>query len=196
MVPTTEELLHALTRTVSTLSGTDIRFAVAGGCAVYARGGPITHHDVDIFVKPEDTGAAVAALAAEGLRVCEPAEDWLTKVYDGDTLIDVIFRPNNRDVTDDLLDRAEEMRIGATRAPVVSGTDLMVDKLLVFDAHRLDLSPLLHIARDLREQVDWSAVRQQSEHSPYARAFLGLLADLGIADTGISNGGNHIEGAE
>ncbi|WP_194813507.1 nucleotidyltransferase family protein [Nocardia sp. XZ_19_385] len=196
MVPTTEELLHALTRTVTTLTGTGIRFAVAGGCAVYARGGPVTHHDVDIFVKPEDTDAAVAALAEEGLRLCEPAEDWLTKVYDGDTLIDVIFRPNNRDVTDELLDRAEEMRIGPTMAPVVSGTDLMVDKLLVFDAHRLDLSPLLHIARDLREQVDWTAVRQQTEHSPYARAFLGLLADLGIADTGITNGGTDTEGGK
>ncbi|MEV0251564.1 nucleotidyltransferase family protein [Nocardia sp. NPDC050712] len=196
MVPTTEELLHALTRAVTVLSGTGIRFAVAGGCAVYARGGPVTQHDVDIFVKPEDIESAMAALAADGLRVCEPPEDWLSKVYDGDTLIDVIFRPNNRDVTDDLLDRAQTLRIGPTTAPVVSGTDLMVDKLLVFDAHRLDLSPLLQIARDLREQVDWAAVRERTEHSPYARAFLGLLADLGIAKTGISNGGTDTEGVE
>ncbi|MFC9897945.1 nucleotidyltransferase family protein [Nocardia sp. NPDC127579] len=196
MVPTTEELLHALTRTVSALSGTGIRFAVAGGCAVYARGGPISQHDVDIFVKPSDTEAAVSALADVGLRVGDPAEDWLSKVYDGDTLIDVIFRPNNREVTDELLDRAQPLRIGPTLAPVVSGTDLMIDKLLVFDAHRLDLSPLLHIARDLREQVDWAVVRTRTEQSPYARAFLGLLADLDIADTGISNAGTDIEGAE
>ncbi|GAA5079033.1 nucleotidyltransferase family protein [Nocardia iowensis] len=184
MVATMEELLHALTRAVNTLSDTDIRFAVAGGCAVYARGGPTTEHDVDIFVKPADTDRAVKALIQAGLRACDPPEDWLRKVYDRDVLIDVIFRPNNREVTDDLLDRAEIMRVGPTTAPVVSATDLMVDKLLVFDAHRLDLSPLLHIARALREQVDWPVVREKTKESPYARAFLGLLEDLGVTDIG------------
>ncbi|MFI6043783.1 nucleotidyltransferase family protein [Nocardia sp. NPDC051321] len=184
MVATIDQLLHALTRAVSALADTDIKFAVAGGCAVYARGGPASQHDVDIFVKPQDCAKAVHALAQTGLRVCNPPEDWLRKVYDGDVLIDLIYRPNMREVTDELLDRATPMRIGPTCAPVVSGTDLLVDKLLVFDAHRLDFAPLLHIARDLREQVDWAAVRRQTEQSPYARAFLGLLDDLGITDTG------------
>ncbi|CAM4072407.1 nucleotidyltransferase family protein [Nocardia ninae] len=184
MVATIDQLLHSLTRAVNALAEADIKFAVAGGCAVYARGGPASQHDVDIFVKPEDCAKAVRTLAEAGLRVCDPPEDWLRKVYDGDVLIDVIYRPNYRDVTDELLDRATPMRIGPTSAPVVSGTDLMVDKLLVFDAHRLDFAPLLHIARDLREQVDWAEARRQTEESPYARAFLGLLDDLGITDTG------------
>ncbi|MFX0581268.1 nucleotidyltransferase family protein [Nocardia nepalensis] len=180
MVPTIDELLHALTRAVNTLADTDIRFAVAGGCAVYARGGPASEHDVDIFIKPADVARARAALARGGLRVAEPPEDWLTKVYEGGILIDLIYRPNNRAVTDELLDRATVMRIGPTIAPVISATDLMIDKLLVFDAHRLDLSPLLSIARDLREQVDWEQVRKETDSSPYARAFLGLVDDLGV----------------
>ncbi|MCP2276103.1 Uncharacterised nucleotidyltransferase [Nocardia amikacinitolerans] len=184
MVATMDELLHALTRAANTLLDAEIRFAVAGGCAVYARGGPASDHDVDLFVKPADTSRAIQALARAGLRVCQPPEDWLSKVYDGDTLIDVIYRPNCRDVTDELLDRATVMRVGPTVAPVISATDLMIDKLLVFDAHRLDLSPLLHIARDLREQVDWAVVRSQTQESPYARAFLGLVDDLGITDAG------------
>ncbi|MEU7633063.1 hypothetical protein AB0C34_24310 [Nocardia sp. NPDC049220] len=183
MAATIDRLLHALTRAVNSLSGADIKFAVAGGCAVYARGGPISQHDVDIFVKPQDASRAVQMMARSGLRVCDPPEDWLRKVYDGDVLIDVIFRPNDREVTDELLDRATVMRIGPTAAPVISGTDLMVDKILVFDAHRLDLSPVLHIARDVREQVDWTQVRARTAGSPYARAFLGLLDDLGITDT-------------
>ncbi|MEC3957467.1 hypothetical protein VMT65_30850 [Nocardia sp. CDC153] len=182
MAASIDELLHALTRAVNTLAETDIRFAVAGGCAVYARGGPISDHDVDLFIKPEDIGRARTALVRAGLRLSEPPEDWLTKAYAGDTLVDLIFRPNYREVTDELLDRAEVMRIGPTVAPVVSATDLIIDKLLVFDAHRLDLSPLLRIARDLREQVDWAQVREQTSHSPYARAFLGLLADLRVIE--------------
>lgn len=183
MVPTEQQLLHALTRAANALKQQDIPFAVAGGCAVYARGGPPSDHDVDLFVKPEDSARARTELARAGLRLAEAAEDWLIKAYDGDTLIDIIHRPNNRDVDDALLGRAETMRVGPTLAPVVDATDLLVDKLLVFDAHRLDLSPLLRISRDLREQVDWPAVRAQTEHSPYARAFLGLIDDLGIAET-------------
>lgn len=180
MTATIEDLLHALTRAVNALAAARIRFAVAGGCAVYARGGPASQHDVDLLVKPEDCDRAVRTLARAGLRVCDPPENWLRKVYAGDVLIDIIHRPNDRPVTDDLLDRATVMRIGPAKAPVVGGTDLMVDKMLVFDAHRLDLAPLLHIARDLREQVNWSEVRAQTDRSPYARAFFGLLVDLGI----------------
>ncbi|MGV9666026.1 nucleotidyltransferase family protein [Nocardia niigatensis] len=175
-----DRLLHALTRAVNTLAQTDIRFAVAGGCAVYARGGPVSDHDVDLFIKPADVSRARSALVAGGLRAAEPPEDWLTKAYDRDVLIDLIYRPNCREVTDEMLDRADVMRVGSTVAPVISGTDLMIDKMLVFNAHRLDLAPLLRIARDLREQVDWTEVRVQTEHSPYARAFFGLLADLDV----------------
>src|SRR5690606_5699652 len=183
MVPTEEQLLHALTRAANALKQEGIPFAVAGGCAVYARGGPPSDHDVDLFVKPEDSARARSELARAGLRMADAAEDWLTKAYDGDTPIDIIHRPNNREVADALLGRAEVMRVGPAVAPVVDATDLLVDKLLVFDAHRLDLSPLLRISRDLREQVDWPAVRAQTEHSPYAKAFLGLIDDLGIAET-------------
>ncbi len=183
MTPTIDQLLHTLTKVCNTLASNGIRFAVAGGCAAYARGGPPSDHDVDVFVKPADVTAAVSALVEAGLRAADPPENWLRKVYDRDILVDLIFRPNDRPITDELLDRSEPMRVGTTTALVVTGTDLMIDKLLVLDAHRLDLAPLLRIARALREQVDWTRVRQETSKSPYARAFLGLLADLDVITT-------------
>jgi len=46
----------------------------------------------------------------------------------------------------------------------------------------LSKDPLaLEISRALREQVDWNEVRRRTEHSPFARAFLNLVVDLGIA---------------
>lgn len=177
-----KELLHTLTRVVSTLDQTAVRFAVAGGLAVYARGGPPSDHDVDLFLKEEDIEEAAQALEAAGLRREHPPEDWLTKVYDGDCLVDLIFRPNHRPVTDEMLDRASLMRVGATAAPVLNGTDLLVDKILVLSAHRCDFAPLLRIARDLREQVDWHRVAEETAESPYAWSFLTLLAALSIID--------------
>ncbi|MBC7299996.1 MAG: nucleotidyltransferase [Nocardia sp.] len=175
-----DQLLHTLTLVVNTLQGNDIRFAVGGGCAVYARGGPASDHDVDIFVRPQDSAEARSALVAVGLRAADPVEDWLTKVYHGDILVDIIFRTNHHTVDDALLDRAEMLRIGPAAAPVLTGTDLIVDKLMVLDAHRLDFTRLLETARALREQVDWARVRRECAESPYARAFLGLVTDLGI----------------
>ncbi|MCQ4122525.1 nucleotidyltransferase [Rhodococcus tibetensis] len=176
------KLLQTLTKVVSALNATGITFAVAGGCAVYARGGPPSDHDVDIFLKEEEAEAALGALEAAGMVRVVPPEDWLVKVYDGEVLVDLVFRPNYQPVTDELFERATWMRVGPTAALVISATDLMVDKLLVLDAHRCDFVPLLRIARDLREQVDWQTVELSAGESPYARAFLALLGDLHISD--------------
>jgi predicted nucleotidyltransferase len=175
-------LLQTLTKVVNTLAEAGVDFAVAGGCAVYARGGPPSDHDVDVFVREEDVLAAQQALVAAGMRREDPPEDWLTKVYDGHVLVDLVFRPNYRSNMAELLSRAESMRIGSAKAPVVSGTDLMVDKLLVLNAHRCDFTPLLTIARDLREQIDWAQVAEETAESPYARAFLVLVEALDVAE--------------
>lgn len=177
-----QALLRTLTRAVTALSQQDIAFAVAGGCAVYARGGPVTTHDIDIFLREQDVPSAAAALHHAGLRLEDPPESWLTKAYDGSVLVDLIFCPNDRPVDADFLARAESMQIGPTRAPVVTATDLMVDKLLVLDSHRCDFGPVLRIARAIREQVDWRQVYRSTEQSPYAAAFLNLLVGLAIVD--------------
>ncbi|HEU0089283.1 MAG TPA: nucleotidyltransferase [Pseudonocardiaceae bacterium] len=174
-------LLRTVTKVATTLRSSGIRFAITGGCAVYARGGPASDHDVDVFVKERDTDAARRALIAAGMRAADPPEDWLTKVYDGDHLVDLIFRPNQRPVTDEMLDRAEEMRIGPIVAPVLPATELIVDKLLTLGPHRCDFTPLLPIARALREQVDWPQVATETVGSPYARAFLTLVEELDLA---------------
>ncbi|WP_106180531.1 nucleotidyltransferase family protein [Prauserella shujinwangii] len=175
-----EQLLRTVTKVTSILRASGIPFAIAGGCAVYAHGGPATEHDVDVLVTEDDAAAARQALVAEGMRAVDPPEDWLTKAYDGDRLVDLIYRPNQREVTHELLGRADERRIGPARAPVLPATDVLVDKLLVLEEHRCDFTPLLPIARALREQVDWSRVARETAASPYARAFLTLLAELGI----------------
>ena len=84
MTATRDQLLHTLTRVCNTLTDNDVPFAVAGGCAAYARGGPASDHDVDVFVKPDDVSRASSALIAVGMRAAHPPEDWLSKVYDGD----------------------------------------------------------------------------------------------------------------
>lgn len=175
-------LLDTLTRVVTTLDASGVDFAVGGGCAVYARGGPPSEHDVDVFVREDQVRAAQAALVAEGMTAVEPPEDWLTKVYDGDVLVDLIFRPNHRPDIAGVLARAEMLRVGPVRTPVIAATDIMVDKLLVLGAHQCDFTPVLLIARELREQVDWERLATETAHWPYAKAFLVLLEELAVVE--------------
>jgi hypothetical protein len=155
---------------------------------VYARGGPETEHDVDILILEQDVPSAVEALVDAGFRAADPPEEWLTKVYDGDRLVDLIFRANDRQVTPETLDEAEEIRVGATIMHVQRGTEVMIGKLLALEVHRCDLAALLPIARALREQIDWPQVRAETARSPYAEAFLLLCDRLGITDDEVGEG--------
>jgi Uncharacterised nucleotidyltransferase len=174
------ELLESLKRAASALRQAGIGFAVAGGAAAYARGAAMPTHDVDFVLCLEDVDTAAKALAGAGLRIAHPPEDWLIKAYDGDNMIDLIHQLAGRPVTPGLLGRADELEVAAVRVPVLDATDLVVSWLRAFSEHHADFAAALTSVRPLREQVDWRQVRSQSGDSPFARAFLVLLEELGI----------------
>lgn len=176
------DLLESLKKVATVLRGADVRFALAGSAAVYARGGPAGDHDVDFVVHVDDVAKALAASGEAGLRTERPPEGWLVKIYDGDCLIDLIFRFYENAVDDAMIERAEPMSVAAVEMPVLDASDLVVAKLLSFSAHNCDFGPPLLMVRVLREQIDWRIVRAAYEESPYARAFLWLVRLLGIAD--------------
>lgn len=179
-----ETLRDTLKRAASVLKDAGVEFALAGGFAAYARGAAISTHDVDFVLPERDVEAAVAALTAAGMRHVTAPEDWLAKVYDGDRLIDLIFRPTGRPVDAGLLARAEELPVAAVTMPVLAPNDLVVMRLLAFTETECDFTDYLHVCRSLREQVDWAQVAKETEHNPYAYAFLTLLHRLDVIEGG------------
>lgn len=175
-----EALVGTLKRAGAALGKAGVPFAVAGGFAAWARGAPPTEHDVDFLVLRDDAEVALAALAEAGMRPEHPPEDWLVKAWDGEVLVDLIFAPAGFETTDDLLARAEEINVAGITLPILPATDIFVSRLLALSDHHLDLEALLTLARALREQVDWDRVRERVGESPFARAFLYLLEELGI----------------
>jgi hypothetical protein len=105
-------------------------------------------------------------------------------------MTDLIFRPAGHQDIRALLDRAQELVVAAVPMPVLSATDLTIGWLSAFSEHNTDFSIALTCVRPLREQVDWKQVRRQTDHSPFARAFLVLLRELGVlaAEPGTSAG--------
>jgi len=176
-----DELLSSMKRAAGALRDSGIPFALGGGLAVWARGGPRTEHDVDFFVKPEDAERAQTILAGIGMRAERPPEGWLLKCYDGDILIDLVFQPRGGPVDDELLGRAEELDVYAVTMPVAALEDVVVTKLLALNEQNLDYSTVLETARAVREQLDWDEVRRRTADSPYAKAFLTLVEELGVA---------------
>jgi hypothetical protein len=175
-----QPLIATLKRAAFHLKETGIPFCLAGGFAVYARGGESVDHDIDFLIKEEDAGRALTALAEVDFRCEVPPEGWLVKAYDDERLIDLIFAPVQRPVTDATLDDTDVIAVNACHMPVLSATELMIHKVMTWSAHYCDYARGLPVARSLREQIDWSRVYRETAHSPYAHAFLVLIDRLGV----------------
>lgn len=178
-----ENLREALKRVAVALKQSAIPFALIGGYAVWARGGPEPEHDVDFMVASEDAASAAEFLAEEGFHVVQPPEDWLFKVYTDDAMVDVIYRDAGNPATRAVVEDADEIEVLSVQMPVLSGTELLVQKLTALDEHACDFGRMLPVARALREQVDWERVRKETDRNDFAVAFVFLLERLGIVET-------------
>jgi hypothetical protein len=175
-----QNLREALKRVAVALKETGIPFALIGGYAVWARGGPEPDHDVDFLVADADASKAAQMLADAGFRVEHPPEDWLFKVFTDDSMVDVIFRDSGLPAARNVVQEADEIEVLSVKMPVLSGTELLVQKMNAMDEHMCDFSRMLPVARSLREQVDWEQVRTETGDNHFAAAFLFLLDRLDI----------------
>lgn len=173
---------EALKRVGVALKETGVPFALIGGYAVWARGGPEPEHDVDFMVAEDDAAKVADLLAEKGFRVEQPPEDWLFKVYTDDCLVDVIFRDSSDPAERSAVEDASEIEVLSVAMPVLSATQLMVQKMNALDEHYCDFSFMIPVARALREQVDWARVRRETAHNDFAAALIFLLERLRVVE--------------
>ena len=175
-------LIDTMKRAAAALRDAGVPAMLGGGLAVWARGGPPTEHDVDFYVREADGERSLEALVAAGMRADRPPEGWLLKAHDGDVVVDLIFRPSGGPICEEHFERAELLEVMAQPMLVASLNDVLATKLLSLREQELDYGPVLELSRSLREQLDWSFVREQTGSSPFARAFFTLVEELGIVD--------------
>jgi hypothetical protein len=176
-----EEMLPSLKKAAAALREAQIPFVLAGGIAAWARGGPESDHDVDFVLSPDDAERALAVLSDAGMRAERPPEPWLFKVYDEGVMIDLIFAPAGLTITDEVIERSDELEVWSVPMRVMRPEDILVTKLSAMTEHTIDYEACLSIARALREQMDWEDVRNRTDRSPFAKAFFTLVEELGIA---------------
>lgn len=183
-----EALREALKRVAVVLKESHVPFALGGGYAGWARGGPEPEHDVDFVVAAADADRAEQALSGAGLRVEHPPEDWLFKVFDDDAMVDILFRMNGDPVESALLERASQLEVLSVQMPVLAATDVVAAKLAAMDEHMCDLAGVLPTVRALREQIDWPRLRDQVAANDFAAAALFLFERLGISGARAADG--------
>jgi Nucleotidyl transferase of unknown function (DUF2204) len=176
-----EQIEATLKKAAAALRDADIRFALGGSLAAWARGGPESCNDLDLMIRRTDAERALDAVVEAGMRAERPPEEWLVKAWNGDVLVDLIFEALGVPITDEVLARADELSVFSVTMRVLSLEDVISSKLLALGEHDLDYEPVLTIARSLREQVDWRDVEARTNSSPYARAFFALLEQLGVS---------------
>ena len=176
-----EPIFETLRVAVAAMRDADVPFALGGSFAAWARGGPLPQNDLDLMVKPTHAEQALEALAAAGMQTEKPPEEWLYKAYHDGVTIDVIFHPAGLEITDEVLERADQISVMAIDTPVMALEDMLATKLAALTEHSLDYRALLAIARSLREQIDWAALEVRAGDSPFAKAFFTLVRELGVA---------------
>jgi len=174
-------IIDAFKVSAAALRDAGIPFLLGGSLAAWARGGPMPQNDLDLMLRPADAEAALAALEAVGMRTARPPEEWLYKAWHRDVMIDLIFHPSGLEIGDEVFERADTIAVLAVDAPVMAIDDVLTTKLHALDEHSLDYTSLLAIARSLREQIDWQALRARTEGLPYAKPFFTLVEELRIA---------------
>jgi len=176
-----KEFEATLKKSVAAFRDAEVPALLGGSLAIWARGGPETKHDLDFMVKEEDAERALQALVDVGMKPERPPEGWLYKAWDGPILVDVIFRPRGLEMTDEVFARGDTREVMAISVSLMALEDVFATKLLSFDEHSCDYKSVLLMARTLREQMDWDALRERTEHHPFAAAFFLLCERLDIA---------------
>ena len=178
--PDFEDMLPTMKKAAGALRDADVPFLLTGGLAAWARGGPESDHDVDFLLKREDADRALDVLEKAGMRPDRPPEGWLYKAWDGEVFVDLIFHPTGMEVTDETIERGDDMQVYATPMRVAALEDILVTKLLSINDQALDFGSVVAMARAVREQVDWDDVRNRTAESPYAKGFFTLVEELGV----------------
>ncbi|HET7398766.1 MAG TPA: hypothetical protein VFJ94_09630 [Intrasporangium sp.] len=174
------DLREALKAVAVALKQSELPFALIGGYAVWARGGPEPEHDVDFLVAEADAPEAARVLKEKGFEVMQPSEDWLFKVFLDGAMVDVIFRPSGVVADRSLVERATTEEVLSVQMPVLPATELLAQKLNALDEHYCDFTRVIPVARALREQVDWARVAHETADNDFAAAALFLLRRLQI----------------
>jgi hypothetical protein len=168
---------HAL----AVLPGAGVPFLVGGAYAFACHTGIVRHtKDLDLFVRPQDAPATLAALGAAGYRTELTFAHWLGKAFQGDHFVDVIFSSGNGlcPVDDDWFAHAAAREVLGTEVRVVPAEEMIWQKSYIMERERFDGADVIHLLRARGPQLDWDRLLRR--FGPHWRVLLSHLVLFGF----------------
>lgn len=144
---------------IRTLSVAQVPFLIGGGFAVevYLGAPRKVIKDLDVFLKPEHLGTALAALTGAGFRTELYEPGWLAKAYKDGHFIDLIYATRN-----ELLQVDQQSFEGAPSSEVLGlpvklqpVEELIATKVFVAARDRFDVSDIVHLFLKCGDRIDW-----------------------------------------
>ena len=178
---------RVLGATIDALERATVPHVFMGGIGAATHGRPRWTHDIDVFVRPEDAGRTLQALAGAGFSTELTYPDWLYKGFKDGVMVDVIFKSFGGILLDEeMLARGHSEHFMGHRACIMSPEDLLVIKSVVHDEH---MPRHWHDALAIvsRGELDWDyLIKRARQHG--ARRVLSLLIYAQSNDLVVPNG--------
>jgi hypothetical protein len=136
--------------------------------------------DFDVFVKVDDLGRALAALAEAGFRTSRPFPHWLAKAHHGDDLVDVIYSSGNgvARVDDEWFSNGVDAAVLGLPARLVGPAEIIWSKSFIMERERYDGADIAHLLRSSSTLIDW--VRLVERFGSYWRVLFSHLVLFGF----------------
>lgn len=114
--------------------------------------------DLDLFVRPEDSGRVLEALEKAGYRTELRFPHWLGKAWKDDASIDVIFSSGNGvcRVDDDWFRHAPPAVVLGHDAALTPAEEMIWSKAFVMERNRFDGGDIAHLLRARASMLDWA----------------------------------------
>lgn len=158
---------------IEALDEAKIEYALIGGVASSGLGRPRSTHDIDVFLRPEDSGLALEALSRQGFQTEKTDFNWLFKAFKEGILVDVIFKSRGDIYFDhEMAERSKPVEFHGRKVRTVAPEDLIIIKCAVHDElgphHWHDALAVLSHA-----QIDWEYLLKRGRRAQ--RRLLALL---------------------
>ncbi len=168
---------HAL----EVLRGARLPFLVGGAYAFSAYTGIVRHtKDLDVFVRPADARAVLAAFGRAGYRTEVTFEHWLGKVFYENDFLDVIFSSGNGEcpVDDGWFEHAADGEVMGVPARLCPAEEMIWQKSFIMERERYDGADVAHLLRARAGELDWERLLRR--FGPHGRVLLSHLVLFGF----------------
>ncbi|HEY8513959.1 MAG TPA: hypothetical protein VIS07_00425 [Candidatus Binatia bacterium] len=167
---------------LAALNDAGVQYLVGGAYALQMELGVILREvkDLDLFLRPRDVEAALAALRRAGYETDLTFPHWLAKAWAGDDFIDVIFCSGNGIVTvdDDWFRYARRVELLGMPVLLCPSEEGIWARAFVMERERYDGADVAHLLRCSAAKLDWGRLLQR--FGPHWRVLLAHLVLFGF----------------